>query len=71
MTDGEGTDVDLSGLNVAILGWAGSTERQLRPVVRWYRDHGAEPLTHRAHVPRAMSYPDGWPAEGRRLARKL
>ncbi|HJL17864.1 MAG TPA: DUF829 domain-containing protein [Sandaracinaceae bacterium LLY-WYZ-13_1] len=61
----------LEGARVAILGWAGATERQLRSVVRWYEARGATCVTHRAHVFRAMARPDGWHLEGRILAGKL
>ena len=66
-----GEDLDLSGYHVAVLGWAGSRERQLRGVVRWYRERGAEVLTARAQIYRAMSKPDGWAIEGRELAPRL
>jgi hypothetical protein len=62
---------DLKGARVAILGWAGSTPRQLRGVVRWYRGRGGRPFTHCARVIRAMARPDGWRLEGRAVAAEL
>ena len=59
------------GLHVAILGWAGSTERQLRGVERWYQERGAKTFTTRARVFRNMARPDGWAREGRELAARL
>jgi len=64
--------LDLSGTEVAILGWAGSRPRQLRGVGAYYRRHGADAVhAHSADVFRAMARPDGWPAEGRAVARML
>lgn len=64
--------LDLSGVHVAILGWAGSRPRQLRGVGAFYRRHGAAAVhTHSADVFRAMGHPDGWPSEGAQVARTL
>ncbi len=63
--------LDLSGVHVAILGWAGSTPRQLRVVGGFYRRAGAEVLTANADVFRAMARPDGWAEEGQALADRL
>lgn len=66
-----GDTLDLRGAHVAILGWAGSTERQLRGVVRWYAARGGRPFTARARVFRNMARPDGWRLEGRELAPRI
>jgi len=63
--------LELSGSHVAILGWAGSTPRQLRVVGGFYRRAGAEVLTANADVWRAMARPEGWADEGRKLADRL
>jgi acetyl esterase/lipase len=64
-------DLDLAGAHVLILGWAGSTPKQLRGVGRFYRRHGAAIVVHSAEVFRAMGLPDGWAREGRAVAAKL
>ncbi len=61
--------LDLSGTDVAILGWAGSSVRQLRGVGRFYRRRGVRSvIPHSATVWRAMGTPGGWAHEGRELA---
>lgn len=54
-----------------VLGWAGSTPRQLRSVAGFYARRGMHPLTATAQVFRAMARPDGWAEEGARLAEQL
>ena len=54
-----------------ILGWAGSTPRQLRAVAGWYRRRELTPLVTAPRVFRAMALPWGWDAEGARVARQL
>ena len=62
----------MSGVTTAlVLGWAGSTPRQLRSVARFYEGKGAQALTATAQVFRAMARPDGWAIEGERLAAQL
>ena len=68
---GDEARLDLSGTHVAILGWAGSTPRQLRGVGGFYRRNGAEVVTASADVFRAMAKPSGWADEGRALAERL
>ena len=63
--------LDLCGVHVAILGWAGSTPRQLRGISGFYRQAGAEVITTTADVFRAMARPDGWAREGRAFAERL
>jgi pimeloyl-ACP methyl ester carboxylesterase len=63
--------LELGGARVAVLGWAGSTPRQLRGVARFYRQRGGDPFTHCARVVRAMARPDGWALEGREVAARL
>ncbi len=58
-------------MTVAILGWAGSTPRQLRGVGGFYRRAGAEVIPASADVFRAMARPDGWAEEGQALAARL
>lgn len=65
------SQADLEGRPVAILGWAGATERQLRSIVAFYRSLGAVPFTHRARVFRAMAFPNGWEKEGAALAARV
>ncbi|MFK7988122.1 MAG: DUF829 domain-containing protein [Sandaracinaceae bacterium] len=62
---------DLEGRPVAILGWAGASERQLRSIVAFYRSLGAAPFTHRARVFRAMAFPNGWAKEGAALSARV
>lgn len=59
------------GAHVAILGWAGSTARQLRTVARWYEHRGATTTLARAEIYRNMKDPDGWDREGEALAERL
>ncbi|MCA9605230.1 MAG: DUF829 domain-containing protein [Myxococcales bacterium] len=68
---GDEARLALNGAHVAILGWAGSTPRQLRGVGSQYRRAGAEVLTASADVFRAMARPEGWAEEGRALADRL
>lgn len=63
--------LDLNGARALILGWAGSRERQLRGVVRWYRERNSEPVTARADVFEAMSHLDGWERQGRKVVERL
>lgn len=57
--------------HAAILGWAGSTERQLRGVARFYRSLELEPITVAPAVFRAMALPWGWWREGDALRARL
>lgn len=57
--------------HAVILGWAGSTGRQLRAVAAWHRDHGLEPIVFVPRVIRAMAFPWGWREEGRALAQRV
>lgn len=68
---GDEAALDLTGVHVAILGWAGSTLRQLRGVGGFYRRAGAEVLPATADVFRAMAKPEGWADEGRALAARI
>ena len=65
-------ELDLSDAHVAILGWAGSSTKQLRGVGRFYRRRGVRAvIPHSATVWRAMGTPDGWQREGRLVVRAL
>lgn len=55
----------------AILGWAGSTARQLRSIAGWYAKRGLTPIVVAPRVFRAMALPWGWSAEGRAVASRL
>ena len=68
---GDEPSLELNGVHVAILGWAGSTVRQLRGVGGIYRRAGAEVVPASANVFRAMARPGGWAEEGRALAARL
>ncbi len=57
--------------HAVILGWAGSTERQLRGVASFHRSLGLEPIVVAPRVFRAMALPWGWRREGDALARRL
>lgn len=57
--------------SVAILGWAGSTPRQLRVVASWYESRGLETLVLAPRVFRAMALPWGWRREGGAVARRV
>lgn len=57
--------------HAVILGWAGSTLRQLRTVDAWYRERGLTTLATVPRIFRAMAFPRGWEREGRRLAEAL
>ncbi len=57
--------------HAVILGWAGSTARQLRTIAAWYRDRGLEPIVVEPRVFRAMAFPWGWSREGRGIARQV
>lgn len=59
------------GAHVAILGWAGATERQLRGVVRFHDDADRRPFTTHARIFRNMAFEDGWAREGAALAARL
>lgn len=54
-----------------ILGWAGSTERQLRGVARFAHSTGLEPTVFVPRVFRAMALPLGWRLEGEAVAHTL
>ena len=54
--------------HVAVLGWAGATHRELRPVARWYSGRGARPFISVSRVLRNSWRFEGWPREGRELA---
>ncbi len=56
---------------VLILGWHGSTERQLRAIARWYEARGHEVRTVITPTFRTMGIPGAWPAFGGRLAREV
>jgi len=61
--------LDLSGSHVAILGWAGSSTRQLRGIGRFYRRREVRGvIPHSATIWRAMGTSGGWAHEGRELA---
>ena len=62
---------ELTGRAVAILGWAGASERQLRAISSFYRGHGALPFTTRSRVFRNMADPRGWSLEGVSLAARM
>jgi hypothetical protein len=57
--------------HAVILGWAGSTARQLRTIAAWYRERGFEPIVVVPRVFRAMAFPWGWRGEGRSLAGRV
>jgi len=57
--------------HAVILGWAGSTARQLRGVASFHRSLGLEPIVVAPRVFRAMALPWGWRREGDALARRL
>jgi len=62
-------ELDLSDSHVVILGWAGSSIRQLRGVGRFYRRRGVRAvIPQSATIWRAMGTPGGWMHEGRDLA---
>lgn len=54
-----------------VLGWAGSTERQLRGVATIHRSLGSTPIVVAPRVFRAMALPWGWRREGEALAARL
>jgi pimeloyl-ACP methyl ester carboxylesterase len=51
-----------------VLGWAGSTERQLRLVKQHYAARGMTAIASVPDVMRAMAFPNGWAREGERVA---
>lgn len=57
--------------HAVILGWAGSTERQLRTIASWYESRGLAPIAVVPRVFRAMAFPWGWRREGAALARRV
>lgn len=63
----------MSGLagHALILGWAGSTPRQLRTIAGLYRSLGLTPIAVAPDVFRAMALPGGWRREGHALAARL
>jgi hypothetical protein len=60
-----------AGLRVLILGWHGSTERQLRPLARWYEARGHTVRVVLTPTFRTMARGDGWPRFGVELAESL
>lgn len=54
-----------------ILGWHGSTERQLRVIARWYEARGFTARTVITPTFRTMGLPGAWPAFGEKLAREM
>jgi fermentation-respiration switch protein FrsA (DUF1100 family) len=56
---------------VVVLGWHGSTERQLRVIARWYEARGHAVRVVITPTFRTMGRRGAWPAFGRRLAREL
>lgn len=54
-----------------VLGWHGSTERQLRGIGRWYETRGFTTRTVITPTFRTMGVPGAWPAFGERLAREV
>ncbi|MGE0784887.1 MAG: DUF829 domain-containing protein [Sandaracinaceae bacterium] len=63
--------LDLREARAFVIGWAGSTPRQLRGVMRWYRERNSVPHAHCADLYPAVRRPDGWPREGERLLRAM
>ena len=57
--------------HAAILGWAGSSERQLRGVASFYRSLELAPIVVAPAVFRAMALPWGWRREGAALSARL
>lgn len=57
--------------HAAILGWAGSTARQLRTIAAWYEGRSLTPIVVTPRVFRAMAFPWGWSREGAALARRV
>lgn len=57
--------------NLLVLGWAGSTERQLRGIATIHRSLGSRPTVVAPRVFRAMALPWGWRREGDALAARL
>lgn len=55
-------------MNAVLLGWAGSTERQLRLVERHYAARGLSTIVAIPNVMRAMAFPSGWAREGAKVA---
>lgn len=56
---------------VVILGWHGSSERQVRGIGRWYEAHGHAVRTVITPTFRTMGIPGAWTAFGERLAHQL
>ena len=56
---------------VVVLGWHGSTERQLRVIARWYETRGHAVRVVITPTFRTMGRRGAWPAFGRELAREL
>ena len=54
-----------------VLGWHASTERQLRPIARWYETRGFIARTVITPTFRAMGVPGAWRAFGVKLAREI
>ena len=61
----------IADCDALVLGWAGSSERQVRGMAGFYERAGARVITARADVLRAMGLPRGWREEGERLAPRL
>ncbi len=58
-------------MTAAILGWAGSSPRQLRAIAAWYETRGMAPIVATPDAFRAMAIPGGWRRQGRALAARL
>lgn len=56
---------------VLILGWHGSTERQLRAIARWWQARTADVRIVITPTFRTMGRRGSWPAFGQKLAREL
>lgn len=54
-----------------LLGWHGSSPRQLRGLARWYETRGWETKIVVTPTFRTMGMPGAWPAFGKRLAREI
>lgn len=54
-----------------VLGWHASTERQLRPIVRWYESRGFVARTVITPTFRAMGVPGAWRAFGVKVAKTI
>lgn len=54
-----------------MLGFAGSTERQLRPLASWYERRGSKAIAFVPPIVRNMAWSEGWALTGRQLRERV